>query len=181
MKLRKLMSSLEELHCEQNQALPRPLRRAIAAAVLTNPFAGQAVHDLSPLYELGAELGFRLTEAALAMLGSDSGAVQSYGKGAVVGMAGELEHAAAVLHPRFGASVRQRLGHAKAMMPSTAKRGSPGVTLDIPLHNVVDLWSFDHFDTVSLAIADAPGPDELLIALAFADGGRPLARISRPA
>lgn len=180
--IRKIVRFVEEFHSEQGTPLARPLHRVVVGVVIANPLAGRFVPDLESLYPWGKDLGVRLTTLALDQLrvtGGD-GSVKAYGKGALVGLAGELEHAAAILHPRFGAAVRETLKDAQAIMPSTAKRAGPGATLDIPLHSVHDMWSFDHFDTVSIAVQDGPQPDELLIALAVADGGRPLARITRP-
>lgn len=181
MKLRKVVCQMEEIHREQGQSVPRLIRRVAVAAVIENSLAGQFVENLDQLHAYGAELGVMLTETALRAWGPpETPVVVSYGKAALVGLDGETEHAAALLHPRFGAAVRAKLGNATAIMPSVAKRSAPGATLDIPLHNVANMWSFDHFDTVSLVIGDAPAAGELVIALALADGGRPLARTRRP-
>lgn len=175
---RRIVVTLDETLVEMGHAVAPPQRRVVAAAVVANPFAGRHAVDLAPLAEMGALLGRMLAERALAALAVPAADVQAYGKGGIVGMAGEVEHAAAVLHPRFGKAVRAFLTGASAIMPSVAKRAGPGASLDLPLHNVAEMWSFDHFDAIPFAIADAPAPDEILVALALADRGRPLARIT---
>ncbi len=179
MKIRKIVHYLEDVRREQAQELPQAVKRCVVAAVLENPLSGSFTHDLRDLYEFGEGLGKQLTELALAAMGVSSEEIESYGKAAIVGTSCEIEHAAAILHPRFGFAVRSSLGSATAIMPSTVKRAGAGATLDVPLHNIHDMWSFDHFDAVSFSIADAPGERELVIALALATGGRPLARTSR--
>jgi hypothetical protein len=176
--IRKIISYLDETQKEQGETLRPVLRKVAAGAVVSNPFAGRFSRDLAPLPAFGAELAEILTERVLAQLGG-AGEVQSYGKAAIVGIEGEIEHAAAVLHPRFGRIVRSLIPHAKSIMPSAVKRAAAGATLDTPLHHVVDEWSFDHFDAVSISVEDAPAADELLIVLGVANGGRPLARLRR--
>jgi len=180
---RRIVVTLDETLYELDRAVVPVQRRVVAAAVIANPFAGRHVEDLAPLAELGGLLGRMLAERALAVLTVPTGAgpasaVQGYGKAAIVGTAGEVEHAAAILHPRFGKAVRATLDGASAIMPSAAKRAGPGASLDVPLHSIADMWSFDHFDAIPFAIADAPAADEILVALALADRGRPLARIA---
>ena len=177
MKVRKLFSQLEEIQMEQGRGVERRVRRVVTAAVLDNSFAGRFQEDLSSLYEQGRGLGQQLTASALQLLGGDMPVVEAYGKGAIVGIDGEVEHAAALLHPLFGKAVRARLMQALAVMPSTVKRAAPGAVLDVPVHNILDPWSFDHFDAVSFSIADAPLPHEIVVALVLAEGGRPLARV----
>jgi hypothetical protein len=179
MKIRKIVHYVEQQRREQDRDLPRSIQRCIVAAVLKNSLASTFTEDLGALHELGERLGRELTEVGLRAMGIAGVQVQSYGKAAIVGMDCELEHAAAILHPRFGVAVRSCLGSASAIMPSTVKRAAAGASLDVPLHNVLDMWSFDHFDGVSFSIADAPSSDELVIALGLADGGRPLARTYR--
>lgn len=177
MRIRKFFSQLELIQEEQGRGVGRPVRRVVCAAVLENEYAGRWQEDLSSLYELGRDLGQQLTGAALKLLGDDVPLVDAYGKGAIVGTSGEVEHAAALLHPLFGKAVRARLMQALAVMPSTVKRAAPGAVLDVPVHNILDPWSFDHFDAVSFSIADAPLPREIVVALVLSEGGRPLARI----
>lgn len=177
MRVRKYFSLLEEVQTEQGRTVGRPVRRVVTAAVLDNEYAGRWQEDLSALYELGRDLGQQLTATALHLLGGESALVDAYGKGAIVGTSGEFEHAAALLHPLFGKAVRSRLMQALAIMPSTVKRAAPGAVLDLPVHSVLDPWSFDHFDAVSFSIADAPLPREIVVALVLTEGGRPLARV----
>src|SRR5579871_4274141 len=131
--IRKIGSVVEETCTELGKAVSPPTRRAAAIAVIENPFAGRYVEDLSPLIAIGEELGELLAKRAVAALGIDGGKAHSYGKAAAVGENGELEHAAAILHPKMGAPVRKALGKGAALIPSSKKRSGPGATLDIPL------------------------------------------------
>ena len=128
---------------------------------------------------LGAEVGALLAEAALAALGGDGGAIAGYGKGAIVGVDGELEHAAALIHPTFGAPVRAAIGGGKAIIPSTKLVGGPGCRIVVPITNRDDIWEFDDMDAAAIQIDDAPRPDEVVVVLALASGGRPLKRIRK--
>lgn len=179
MKIRKIVVQVEQTMREAEQEVEPPTCKAIAAAVIHNPYAGQYVHDLRPLYELGAEVSRVLVERALGALGCPPAAVSSYGKGAIVGTAGELEHSAALLHPSFGAPVRAALGGGKAIIPGTKKVAGAGAPITIPLTNKDDIWSFDDMDSAEIAIADAPRPDEMLIALCLGIAGRPLHRVGK--
>jgi hypothetical protein len=172
--VRKLVVTLDETHREADRALPRKIRRAVAAAVIANPYAGRWADDLTALIEIGAELGALLTDRALAALG---GAAESYGKAAIAGEDGELEHAAAILHPKFGAPVRERIGGGLALIPSAKKRGGMGTPIDIPLGHKDAAFVRSHFDAIECRLADAPRRDEILVALALTDGGRPWPRI----
>ena len=132
-KIRKLVTVVEETRFEMDRAVDPPTRRAAAIAVIENPFAGRYVEDLSPLIDIGEELGALLAARAVAALGIEGSTAESYGKAAAVGENGELEHAAALLHPKLGAPVRKVLGTGAALIPSSKKRGGPGVALDVPL------------------------------------------------
>jgi hypothetical protein len=123
MKIRKLFTIVEETHGEMGRAINPPTRKAAAIAVLKNPFAGQYVEDLSPLMDLGEELGGLLGNQAREALGLTPEQAESYGKACIVGMKGELEHAGAILHPKLGAPFRQALGRGLALIPSVKKRG----------------------------------------------------------
>ncbi|TDN67147.1 amino acid synthesis family protein [Paraburkholderia sp. BL10I2N1] len=174
MQIRRLVVWVVERHAEHGLVVVPPHRQVAAAAVLGRARAGNE-GPLEPLYELGAELGTLLTHRAMDALSVGPSDVQSYGKAALVGTGIALECGAALLHPRLGKAVRQCLPGASTIMPSVTKRGGPGACVDIPLHSTTDAWSFDHFDTVSLVVPDAPAPDEILIAVGLADRGRPLA------
>ena len=155
--------------------------KVVAAAVVTNPHAGAYVEDLAALEEIGAEVAALLADEALRALGDRTGDVSSYGKAAIVSLDGELEHAAAVLHPRFGAPVRAAIGGGAAIIPSTKKVDAAGSAITMPLTNKDDIWSFDEMDAAEIAVPGAPRSDEILVCLALAVGGRPNARTRKPA
>ncbi len=173
--IRKMVTVVEETLIEGTRALERPMRKAAVAAVLSNPFAGRYEEDLSPLIDEGERLGTLLAERAVTLL--PGGEVESYGKAGIVGMAGELEHVAALLHPKLGTPVREAVGGGTAIIPSAKKRGGPGTPIDVPLHYKDAAFVRSHFDAMEVRVPDAPGPDELLIVLAVTDGGRPHPRI----
>lgn len=176
-KIRKIVTFLEETHAEMGQSVNPPTRRAAAAAVIENPFAGKYVQDLTELMDVGEELGTLLAERAVAALGIPATSAESYGKAAAVGENGELEHAAAVLHPKLGAPVRKVLGKGAALIPSSKKRGGPGVALDIPLGHKDAAFVRSHFDGMEIRVNDAPRANEILVAIAVTDSGRPLPRV----
>jgi len=176
-KIRKIVTFVEEMLTEMGKPVNPPTRRAAAAAVIENPFAGNYVEDLAELMEIGEELGALLTERAVAALGIPGGSAESYGKAAAVGENGELEHAAAILHPKLGTPVRKALGKGAALIPSSKKRGGPGVALDIPLGHKDAAFVRSHFDGMEIRVNDAPRANEILVAIAVTDSGRPLPRV----
>jgi hypothetical protein len=176
-KIRKIVTFVEETRTEMGKPVNPPTRRAAAAAVIENPFAGSYVEDLSELMEIGEELGALLTERAVAALGIPGPSAESYGKAAAVGENGELEHAAAILHPKLGTPVRKTLGKGAALIPSSKKRGGPGVALDIPLGHKDAAFVRSHFDGMEIRVNDAPRANEILVAIAVTDSGRPLPRV----
>jgi hypothetical protein len=176
-KIRKIVTLVEETRREMDKTIEPATRRAAAAAVIENPFAGRYVEDLSELIEIGEELGALLTERAVVALGIPGPSAESYGKAAAVGENGELEHAAAVLHPKLGTPVRRVLGKGAALIPSSKKRGGMGVTLDIPLGHKDAAYVRSHFDGMEIRVSDAPRANEILVAIAVTDSGRPLARV----
>lgn len=178
MDIRRVVVQLEEVHREMERTVDPPSRKVTVAAVIRNPYAGRYVEDLEPLYDLGVEVGGYLARKGVDALGVEPSQIQSYGKGAIVGINGELEHAAAVLHPRFGKPVRAAVEKGDDIIPSTKQLGGPGSVLVMPLTNKDSIWSFDHMDAAEITIPDAPHPDELVVAMVLADGGRPLARVS---
>jgi len=139
--------------------------------------AGRYVEDLSPLIAIGEELGELLSKKAVAALGIDGAKAHSYGKAAAVGENGELEHAAAILHPKMGAAVRKVLSKGAALIPSSKKRSGPGTTLDIPLGHKDAAFVRSHFDGMEVQINDAPRANEIMVAVAVTDSGRPLPRV----
>ena len=167
--IRKIVVTRETVFSELGAAGERPIARAVGLAVIANPFAGRYADDLRPLFEAGAALGERLMPELNRLL--ERPAV-SYGKGALVGVAGETEHGGACIHPMLGKPMRAALGGGQAVIPSNVKVAAAGTSLDVPLGHKDDPWSFEHFDTITVAIADAPRPDEIVVAIAIADGGR---------
>ena len=172
--VRRRYVQVEVVEREAGRPLDAPVTRAVAAAVFANPFAGRYVDDLTPLYDLSETLGAELAAAAVAQL---PGEPHSYGKGAIVGTNGELEHAAALMHPKLGAPLREAVGGGKSIIPSAKKRGGPGVALDVPLHHRNAAFVRSHFDAVEFSTHDAPHADELVLIVAVTDGGRPLPRV----
>ena len=176
-KIRKLMVVVDETRQEMGREISPPTRRAAAVAVIENPFAGRYVEDLTELMDIGAELGGFLGERCVAALGIDPGKAESYGKAAMVGEAGELEHAAAILHPKLGAPLRKAVEKGAALVPSSKKMGSPGQTLDIPLGHKDAAYVRSHFDGMEVRMNDAPKAGEIMVAVAVTDSGRPLPRV----
>ncbi len=177
--IRKVIVTVEEVRREGGRPVDPPLRRAAAIAVLANPYAGSYQEDLSPLFDMGEELAALLADQAIAALGIAGERVRSYGKAAVVGTNGELEHCAALMHPKFGKPLRARIGGGKALIPSAAKCGGPGTAIDVPLHFKDDEWAFDYFDAMEVRVADAPAPDEIVLICAVTSAGRPHARVGQ--
>jgi len=177
MQIRKLLTIVEETHRELGREITPPTRKAAAVAVIANPFAGQFVEDLSALVAAGEALGGLLGERAVAALGVAPGAVQSYGKAAIVGEDGELEHAAAILHPKLGGPLRTAVEKGAALIPSAKKRGGPGTAIDVPLGHKDAAFVRSHFDAMEVRVADAPRRDEIVVAVVVTDSGRPLPRI----
>ncbi len=173
-KIRKLVTIVEEIRADGGREAARPVRKAAAVAVIDNPFAGRWVEDLAPLVTVGEELGALLGRQAVAALG---GAAESYGKAAIVGLDGEYEHAAAILHPTLGTPFRAAVGGGKAIIPSAKKLGPAGTAIDVPLHYKDAAFVRSHFDAMEVRVADAPRPDEIVVALVVTDGGRPHPRV----
>ena len=175
--IRKMYTLVEETHADGVKRLEKPVRKAAAAAVFKNPFADKYVEDLSLLFDWSAELGEILTKKAVAALGIKAEEVQSYGKAAIVGERGELEHCAAILHPKLGKPLRDNVGGGKAIIPSAKKLGFPGAAIDVPLHFKNAAFVRTHFDAMEVRFPDAPRADELVLNVAITTSGRPLARI----
>jgi hypothetical protein len=176
-KIRKILTVVDETLTEMGRDVSPPVKRAAAVAVIDNPFAGKYVEDLGALIEIGEELGGFLAERAVNALGIEGAKVESYGKAALVGENGELEHAAALLHPKMGAPFRKVLGKGAALIPSSKKRGGPGAVLDIPLGHKDAAFVRSHFDGMEVQINDAPRSGEIMVAVAVTSGGRPLPRV----
>jgi hypothetical protein len=176
-KLRKLIVQVDETRIEMGQAIDPPVRRAVAIAVIENPYAGRYEPKLDALIEAGEELGGLLGKKCVEALGIAPGAAQSYGKAAIVGEAGELEHAAAILHPKLGAPLRAAVEKGAALVPSAKKMGTLGTTIDVPLGHKDAAFVRSHFDAIEARVSDAPRANEIVVAVAVTAGGRPLPRI----
>lgn len=177
MKIRKIAVNVEETHREIGREISPATRKAVAVAVIENPFAGIYQEDLSLLMEIGAELGGLLGDKCIAALGISPSDAQSYGKSVMVGENGELEHAAAILHPKLGAPLRKAVEKGAALVASSKKMGSPGQVLDVPLGHKDAAYVRSHFDGIEVRLNDAPRANELMVAVAVTDSGRPLPRV----
>jgi len=169
--IRKIVVVTDEIFHDGGPAPAAPRRRAAALALVKNPFAGRYVESLQPAMEDLKPLGLELTDRLIAALGGDVKAIDGYGKGAVVGTAGEIEHGA-LWHVPGGYAMRERLGGAKAIVPSAMKVGGFGAALDIPLGHVNAAYVRSHFDAITVSIVEGPRPDEIVFALAMSVGGR---------
>ena len=174
MKLRKTMIIKETTETDGSGKACDTITRVVAIAVIQNPFAGTFGEDLSPLFDISGKLGTRLMDDAVAMLG---GPPVSYGKAAIVGVEGDIEHGGAVIHPKLGKPMRAAVGGGAALIPSNTKVAAIGTPIDLPLGHKDEAWSFDHFDTMTVMVADAPRADEIVLCMAVADGGRPHPRV----
>ena len=176
-RIRKIAVNIEETHQEMGKSISPATRKAVAVAVIENPFAGTYVEDLSDLMEIGAELGALLGRKCIEALGISPSEAESYGKSAMVGENGELEHAAAILHPKLGAPLRKEVEKGAALVPSSKKMGGPGQVLDVPLGHKDAAYVRSHFDGIEVRLNDAPRANEIIVAVAVTDSGRPLPRV----
>ena len=175
--IRKLVVQIDETHREMVREVQPPTRRALAMAVIHNPCAGRYVENLDELIAIGEELGGLLGQRCVQALGIAPEQAQSYGKAAIVGEAGELEHAAALLHPKLGAPLRAAVSKGAALVPSAKKQGGMGTAVDVPLGHKDAAFVRSHFDAMEARIADAPRANEIVVAVVVTDSGRPLPRI----
>ena len=176
-RIRKLVVQVDETRIEMGRAVEPPTRRALAMAVIENPYAGRYAENLDELIAIGEELGGLLGAKCVQALGIEPGQAQSYGKAAIVGEAGELEHAAAILHPKLGAPLRAAVEKGAALVPSAKKRGGLGTAIDVPLGHKDAAYVRSHFDAMEARVTDAPRANEIVVAVVVTDSGRPLARI----
>jgi hypothetical protein len=174
MKIRKTIMIQETIEADGFGESCDPITRVVAVAVVQNPVAGCFVQDLSPLFDIGAQLGEMLMTRAVSMLAHSP---VSYGKAAIIGVDGDMEHGGAMIHPKLGKPMRAAVGGGEALIPSNSKIAAVGVPIDIPLGHKDEAWSFDHFDTMTIMVSDAPRPNEIVLCMAVADGGRPLPRV----
>ena len=177
MKIRKILTVVDETHQEMGRTISPPTRRAAAVAVIENPLSGSYSEDLEVLMQFGEQLGGLLGKKAVETLNIEPHAAESYGKAAIVGENGELEHAAAILHPRLGKPLRAEVEKGAALVPSSKKMGGPGVAIDVPLGHKGAAYVRSHFDAIEVRIPDAPRANEIVVAVAVTDSGRPLPRV----
>lgn len=175
MVIKRIVTYKEDVLSENATPIDGGVRRAWAAAVIANPARG--LNDMSALTDLGAELGEQLGGLLLSALAPQPGQPLAYGKSALVGSAGLLEHGAAVLHPKLGKPLRALIGQGKAIIPSSVKQSAIGASIDIPLHAADNEWDFSMLDSITACVPNAPLPEELVVFVALSCGGRPAARI----
>ena len=175
--IRKIIVQVDEVHIEMGQTVSPPTRRALAMAVIHNPLAGGYTENLDELIAIGEELGGLLGDKCIKALGIAPGSAQSYGKAAIVGEGGEIEHAAAILHPKLGAPLRAAVEKGAALVPSSKKRGTLGTAIDVPLGHKDAAFVRSHFDAMEARVSDAPRPNEIVVVVVVTDSGRPLARV----
>jgi len=175
--IRKIIVQVDEVLKEGGQAVNPPTRRALAMAVIANPYAGKFSENLDLLIDIGEELGGLLGERCVKALGIQPEDAHSYGKAAIVGEAGELEHAAAILHPKLGAPLRKAVSKGAALVPSAKKQGTLGTAIDVPLGHKDAAFVRSHFDAMEARVNDAPRANEIVVAVVVTDSGRPHPRI----
>jgi hypothetical protein len=176
LEIRKIVTGSEEIHHDGGPLLAIPHRKAWVAAVLRNPFAGHYEPDIAGMMDELKPLGLECSNRLVAALGGDAKQVEAYGKGSLVGSAGEIEHGA-LWHVPGGYAMRELLGQALAIVPSSAKVAAMGATIDIPIHHKDACYVRSHFDAITVSVPDAPRADELMFVLAMTTGGRPHARV----
>jgi hypothetical protein len=174
--IRKRLIQIEEIFHEGGPRASVPLKRGAALTVIRNPYAGRYVEDIAPFMKDLEPLGIAMAKALVEALGGDPKLIQGYGKGAIVGSAGELEHGA-LWHVPGGYAMREALGEAKAIVPSAKKVGGPGTRLDVPITHVNASYVRSHFDAMEVGMTDAPRADEILLALVMTTGSRIHARV----
>jgi Amino acid synthesis len=174
--IRKRLTQIEEIFHEGGTPAKQPLRRGAVLCVIRNPFAGRYVEDIAGFMDDLTPLGITMAGTLLQALGGDPTQIHSYGKGAIVGAAGELEHGA-LWHVPGGYAMREILGEAKAIVPSAKKVGGPGTRLDVPITHINASYVRSHFDAMEIGIPDAPRADEIMLALVMTTGARIHARV----
>lgn len=173
---RKIVTHVEEVHHDGGPALAIPRRKGWVACVVANPFAGRHEPDIVWMMDALKPLGLECSSRLVAALGGDVKTIEAYGKGALVGTDGEIEHGA-LWHAPGGYAMRELLGQALAIVPSTHKVGPMGAALDIPIHHKDAAYVRSHFDTMTMVIPDAPRAGEIVFALTMSTGSRPHARV----
>jgi hypothetical protein len=176
-KIRKIIVQVDETRIEMGKTIAPPTRKALAMAVIENPYAGRYEETLDELIAIGEELGGLLGKRCVEALGIAPELAASYGKAAIVGEGGELEHAAAILHPKLGAPLRQAVSKGAALVPSSKKMGGVGTAVDVPLGHKDAAFVRSHFDAMEARVSDAPRKNEIVVAVVVTDSGRPLPRV----
>jgi hypothetical protein len=174
--VRKIVTGTEEIRHDGGPPLATPHRKAWVAAVIRNPFAGRYEPDIAFMMDALKPLGLECSKRLVSALGGDLAGIEAYGKGSLIGSAGEIEHGA-LWHVPGGYAMRELLGQALAIVPSSAKLGAMGAPIDIPIHHKDACYVRSHFDTLTVSVADAPRADEMMFVLAMTTGGRPHARV----
>lgn len=175
-RVRKFVATIEETLHDGGPSLNRPVTKAVVGGVIANPYAGRHVEDIQPMMKALEPLAIDLTERVMKALGAKGSELEAYGKGAIVGVNGELEHAA-LWHQPSGFGIRHAMGGAKSIVPSTVKVAAAGTRIDIPLHHVTAAYVRSHFDAIEFSVPDGPKPDEIVFIVAASVGGRPHARV----
>ncbi len=175
-KIRKYVATVEETLHDFGPVLARPVTKAVVGGVIANPYAGRHVADIQPMMKALEPLAVDLTERVMKILSAKGAELEAYGKGAIVGLNGELEHAA-LWHQPSGFGIRHAMGGAKSIVPSTVKVAAAGARIDIPLHHVTAAYVRSHFDAIEFCVPDGPRPDEIVFIVAASVGGRPHARV----
>jgi hypothetical protein len=174
--VRKIVTAVEDIWHDGGPRLAEPVRKAYVACIIANPFAGRYEPDIIGFMDELKPMGLDCSKRLVAALGGDVGLIEAYGKGSLIGVNGEIEHGA-LWHVPGGYAMRELLGQALAIVPSVAKLGAMGATIDIPIHHKDACYVRSHFDGITVAVADAPRPDEMMFVLAMTTGGRPHARV----
>ena len=174
MNLRKTLVIRETIEADETNESCSPITRVAALAVVENPFAGRFIEDLSPLFDLGRDIGELLMPQVIAQLPSPA---VSYGKASIVGIDGSMEQGGAMIHPKLGKPMREAVGGGKALIPSNVKVAAAGTSIDLPLGHKDEAWSFPHFDTMTLMVADAPRATEIVLCVAVSNSTRPNPRV----
>jgi hypothetical protein len=174
--VRKFLVQVEEIFHEGGPVAAHPLKRGAVVAIIANPFAGRYVEEITGFMDDLKPLGLDMARRLIDAIGDGASAIEGYGKGAIVGAAGELEHGA-LWHNPGGYAMRESLGNAKAIVPSTKKVGGPGTRIDIPITHINASYVRSHFDAIEVGVTDAPRADEMAVILAMTTGARIHARV----
>ncbi len=174
--LRKIVTYVEDIRHDGGPVLEKPARKGWVAAIIQNPFAGRYEPDVQWFMDELKPLGLECSTRLCAAVGIKPAEVEAYGKGSIVGVTGEIEHGA-LWHVPGGYAMRELIGQALAIVPSTAKVAAMGTAIDLPIHHKDAAYVRSHFDAITCVVPDAPRPDEILFALCMSTGGRPHARM----